>query len=227
MKRLLTGLFFLLVFLASCQEERYSHPDFVYNPDMPYPILNSGDFWPDQFDQRGLQHARVYKDRLYCNTIDLGGKHNYLYCFNLNNGLVEWRAPVAAYAAQPVSFCNGSIIYCSYMGDISAFSFTGDTLWQTRFKYPYGGHWVDSAHSQLLIRTEYWKYVSVYDISTGKLLSDIESDSLQKLVTAQVDKRIWVPENMYQFERDGVRYRILCRAGELEEYKIEILKAHH
>lgn len=212
----------IVVLLASCQVNQSKEKEFEYEPSVPYPILNPGDFWPKKFDQRGLQNATIYNDRIYCNTVDEGGSSNFLYCFNLINGLVEWRAHVKSYACQPVVLCDGAIVYCSCLGDASAYNDQGELMWENKFDYPYAGHWVDTASSRLLIKTAYWKNVSVYDIRSGKLVAAVKSDSLQSVINDKANNGYSLQPSTYQFERKGVNYVIDCKRGENGECKIEI-----
>ncbi|XZF14825.1 hypothetical protein ACTHGU_01705 [Chitinophagaceae bacterium MMS25-I14] len=224
MRRLFFIVIPVLIFLASRYENRSR---FVYDPTIPYPVLNPGDFWPDKFDQRGLQNAVIYRDRIYCNTIDVGGDGNFLYCLNPQNGLVVWRTHVDAFASQPASFQDDSIIYCSYLGDISTFSNEGKILWKGRFDHPYDGHWVDTVNSKLLVKAVYWKYVSVYDIKSGKLISETENDSLQRLIELKIKNERLTAMRKYRFIRAGAAYTIKCSPSgpdETGEYKIEISK---
>ncbi len=224
MKRLFYILTSTLIFLASCQENK---SNFVYDPSNPYPLLNPGDFWLDKFDQRGLQNAIVYRDKIYCNTIDVGGDGNYLYCLNPRNGLVIWRSYVDAYASQPASFQKDTVIYCSILGDIYAFNSGGKISWKAKFEYPYGGHWLDTFNSRLLVKTVHWKWVYEFNIKSGKLISKTESDSLQKLISIQTKNTIQKETYEFTFVRLGKKYTIECRPtrpDEMGEYKIEISK---
>lgn len=53
--------------------------------------------------------------------------------------------------------------------------------WKIKFDNPYGGHWLDTVNSRLFVKTVYWKNVAEYDVTSGKLISDIKNDSLQNL----------------------------------------------
>ncbi len=210
-----------IVVLASCQD---SKSNFDYDPTVPYPLMNSGDFWVDKFDQRGLQNAIVYHDKLYCNTIDVGGNSNYLYCLNPKNGLVVWRSKVDAYATQPVSFQHDTIIYCSFLGRIFTFDSTGKILWKAKFDYPYGGHWVDTNNSKLLVKTVGWKYVAGFDIKSGNLALETKSDSLQKIIAHKMEDAKQKETFEYTFVQLGKKYTIKCRPfKENGGYKIEII----
>ena len=199
----------------------------MYDPTVPYPLLNPKDFWLDKFDQRGLQNAIVYRDKIYCNTIDVGGKGSYLYCLNPKNGLVIWRSPVDAYATQPASFQNDTVIYCSFLGWISTFDSAGKTLWKAKFDYPYAGHWVDTNNSRLLVKTAGWKYVAGFDIKSGKLTLETKSDSLQKAIATKMENAKQKETYAYTFVRLGKTYNIKCRptkSNEMGEYKIDIIE---
>lgn len=175
MKHLSIIIIVILIFLTSCQEKESG---FVHNPGIPYPILNPGDFWPDKFDQRGLQNAIVYSDKIYCNTINLGGDRvNFLYCLNPTNGLVEWRSNVQSYAPFPITVYNDRVVYCSYLGEISTFDTNGKEIWTAKFGHPYHNHWVDTINSTLLVTTVAWNGVNVYDINSGEIISKTRSDS--------------------------------------------------
>ncbi|WP_431244207.1 PQQ-binding-like beta-propeller repeat protein [Flavobacterium sp. P21] len=218
---------FLLVIsiIMICCTKKESN--FEYDPTVPYPILNPGEFWLDKFDERGLQNAVVYHDKIYCNTIDVGGDSNFLYCLNPKDGNVVWRAHVDAFASQPASFQGDTVIYCSYLGDISAFDNKGKTIWKAKFDDPYGGHCVDTINSTLLVKTVYWKYVSKYDIKSGKLISRIENDSLQSLIYAKMRDSSSLKEHKYQFTGKDKTYAIKCKpfmSVEVWEHKIEISK---
>lgn len=213
--------FVFLLILSSCK----SKSDFSYDPAIPYPLFNPGDFWADKFDQRGLQNAILYNDKLYCNTIDVGGNENFLYCLNPGNGLAVWRVKVDAYASQPVSFQDDKIVYCSYLGDIIVVNLEGELVWKAKFSHPYGGHWLDSSRSRLLVKTVYWKFVSEYDMTTGKLMADAESDSLQGLMALKMKIEKRGDKKEYHFTRAGRDYHITCRPpgpGEGDDYRIEI-----
>lgn len=222
MRRPFYIVIYFLIVLTSCQDNQSKEPAFVYDPTVPYPIFNSDEFWPDKFDQRGLQNAVIYHDRIFCNTIDVGGDNNFLYCFNPTNGLVVWRAQVKAHATQPVLVCDERIIYCSFLGDISTFDSLGKIIWQAEFDSPYGGHWVDTINSRLLVKTVSWNYVSIYDIKSGELVSKTENDSLQKLIDIKRTNSSLSQKNEYRFERMGKKYIIKCRQDEIGKYKIEV-----
>ncbi|TCD21797.1 hypothetical protein EZ456_18705 [Pedobacter psychrodurus] len=208
----------ILIVLTSCQE---NNSTFVFDPSVPYPLLNPGDFWLDKFDQRGLQHATIYQDRIYCNTINIGGD-NFLYCLNPKNGLVEWRGSIDAFATQSASFINDRVVYCSYLGNISTFNKQGKVIWKAKFNHPYGGHCLDTINSKVLVKTVYWKNVSEYDLKSGKLISDNENDSLTKLIEKNVDQKRFLEKHEYRFKRNGKTYTIKSRPSRSDEVIIKI-----
>jgi len=212
----------ILLLLTSCQKNNSEEFVFDYDPSIPYPVLNPGEFWLDRFDQRGLQHAVIWRDKIYCNTIDVAGNGNFLYCLNPVNGLVEWRAPVEAFAAQPAVVCDENVVYCSYLGDLSIFDMEGKRIWKAKFDHPYGGHWVDTIRSQLLVKTVYWKDVSVYDIKSGDLISNAENDSLQELIASKIKNDLPLETHTYRLERMGTTYIINCGPDTIGNYKIDI-----
>jgi len=222
MKRHSLIIIYVSLFLISCQK---NGSNFDYDPTVPYPLLNPGDFWLDKFDQRGLQNAIIYRDKIYCNTIDVGGNANFLYCLNPKNGLVLWRAHVDAFASQPVSFQDNRVIYCSYLGDIYTFNNDGKIIWKAKFDYPYGGHSVDTINSRLLVKTVYWKYVSTYDIKSGKLISKTKNDSLQQLIYNKKVNQSHMKNHQYHFTRFNKTCTVKCeplKSSEFCEYEIEI-----
>lgn len=204
----------LVICLTACHGRLPAPPAFAFDPTVPYPLLNPGDFWPDTFDQRGLQNAVVHRDQLYCNTIDIGGPGNFLYCLNLRNGLVVWRAPVEAFATQPASFQGDTTVYCSYLGDISTFDRHGFSLWPTQQVTSYDEHWVDTTHARVLVTVVYWKHVYTYDIRSGKLLAKVTSDSLKQCVARAIRSSYPRQTYRYQFVRKGKQYRIVCEPAE-------------
>jgi len=208
----------ILIVLTSCQE---NNSNFVFDPSVPYPLLNPGDFWVDKFDQRGLQNAIIYRDKIYCNTIDIGGD-NFLYCLNPKNGLVEWRGHIDGFASQSASFKNDTVIYCSYLGNISTFDKEGKVIWKAKFSHPYSGHCLDTINSKVLVRTAYWRNVSEYDLKSGKLVSDNENDSLKKLIEKnRKDKRLF-EKHTYRFKRNGKTYTIKSIPSSSDEVIIKI-----
>lgn len=224
MRRLPFALIYTIIVLTSCQGNKSG---FTYDPTVPYPLLNPGDFWVDKFDQRGLQNAILYRDKIYCNTIDVGGDGNYLYCLNPTNGLVVWRVHVDAYATQSVSFFKDMIFYCSFLGHISVFDNDGAHLWKARFAHPYGGHWLDTSNSKLFVKTVYWKNVSEYDVNSGKLISDNENEALQTLIEKKIKDERLLETQYYTFKHNGKEYTINCRpskSNEIGKYTIEIEK---
>lgn len=221
MIRIISILFSCFILLVCCNESEIKENEFTYNPSIPYPIFNSGDFWPDKFNQKGLQNALIYQDRIYCNTIDVGSNNNYLYCLDLTNGLVIWRAKVETWATQPVFCFNNTIIYCSYLGNIFAFDENGKELWRNKYDRPYGGHLGDTINSTFLIRTPYGSEISIYDIESGKLISKIENDSIKKEIEKKRNN-INILQKEFQFERQGIGYKIKTMENLNGQYKIEI-----
>ena len=225
MTKILPIIIYITLHLTSCEEKHKNNSGFKYDPTIPYPTLNPGDFWPDKFDQRGLQNAIIYQDKIYCNTIDVGSESNFLYGLNPNDGLVLWKAHVGAYASQPVSYCKGTIIYCSYLGHMYAFDTKGTKLWENKFDSPYGGHLTDTTNSTLFVKTVYSPKVSIYDVSSGKILTKIDSDSLKNLIKKLPNNAIPMQKE-YRFARMGWNYVIKSKAGEMGTCKIEIKKYH-
>lgn len=174
--------YFVMIFiLISCNEDQ-TGVQFSYDPSVPYPLFNSGDFWLDSFNQGGLQNARVYGDRLYCNTIDVGG-NNYLYCLNLKTGTVNWRSMVSAYATQSITKINDTIIYCSYLGHIHAYNIIGEALWDEQYSRPYAGHWVDTTDNKIKIKTVSDSEVSIYRLDGKNMLVE-ENQRLKNEIDA-------------------------------------------
>jgi outer membrane protein assembly factor BamB len=217
MINIFSAILFCTLILTSCEEKKWT-----YNPAVPYPTLSPGDFWPDKFDQRGLQNAIIYKDKIYCNTIDVGSDSNFLYCLNPKDGHVMWRANVAAYATQPVSYYKDTIIYCSYLGDMYAFNNNGKKIWENKYDRPYSGHSIDTTNSTLLVKTVSYSEVSAYSFSSGKIVSKIESDSLKNLIE-KYRNNIFHFKNEYRFVNKGKEYGIQAKSNEMGKYKIEII----
>lgn len=141
-------MFIILLVLFSCKKDK-----FEYNTSMPYPKLEVGENWRDKYDERGLQNAIIKGKYQFVNTINIREGQNYLYCLNLENGKVEWRNEIDAYASQPVSIINNQLFYVSYLGNIYSFSLDGKKLWTNKLKSSYGGHKLNPNNNNLLVKT--------------------------------------------------------------------------
>ncbi|MGB1041706.1 MAG: hypothetical protein ACPGVD_12590 [Flavobacteriales bacterium] len=208
MRTLIILFFCSIIFLNSCIETKVKkETKFIYNTLIDYPVFNSGDFWIEKFDQRGLQNAVIYDDKLYCNTIDVGGDQNFLYCLNLLNGLVVWRAQVDSYATQQVANFKDTIIYCSYLGNIYAFNSNGSLLWNNKYDRPFGGYKADYESSLISLITPFGSEVSNYEIKDGNLFSRVINDSLKRIIESKIEKNE-ISNKKYFFERNGYDYVI-------------------
>jgi len=124
-----------------------------FDPSVPYPNLEVGEYWIDKFDQRGLQNAKIIADRLFCNTINISEGQNYLYCLSLNTGKVIWKIPVEAYASQSIELFGDEIYFSTYVGDIYKISVDGKVLWKTEFLSSYAGHNVNPQNGNLIVNS--------------------------------------------------------------------------
>lgn len=134
-----------LLLLASC--------GWKFDPSSPYPDLQVGDYWIDKFDQRGLQHAKVTSDKLFCNTINITKGQNYLYCLSLSTGKVLWKVPVETYASQGVEIHGGQLYFCTYVGDLYKISMEGEVLWKMKCPFPYAGHKVNPINGNVIVNS--------------------------------------------------------------------------
>lgn len=161
-------LFILTLFIVcSCNQE------FKHNPTKPYPELGIGEYWIDIFDQRGLQNAIVFDNKLYVNTINISKGDNFIYCLNLENGKVLWRHKVKAYASQPVAVNENMIYFSTYLGNIYAFTLDGTFLWTTKLKSTYGGHTINQINNNLIVRSVS-NGIYEFDASSGQLVNHYE-----------------------------------------------------
>ncbi|AWM15100.1 hypothetical protein DI487_15405 [Flavobacterium sediminis] len=99
--------------------------------------------------------------------------------------------------------------------------------WKIKLDNPYGGHWLDTVNSRLLVKTVYWKNVAEYDVTSGKLISYIKNDSLQKLIESKMKDEKLLESHEYHFIEKGIEYTLKCRpskGNEVGEYTIEIEK---
>ena len=155
-------IFIIFLFLISCKENK-----FEYDPSKPYPKLEVGESWLDKYDERGLQNSITNGKYKFVNTINISEGQNYLYCLNLENGKVEWRNEIDAYASQPVCIINNQIFYVSYVGGIYSFSLDGKKLWTNKLKSSYSGHTINSKNNNLLVSTV-TQGIFEFDKKTGK-----------------------------------------------------------
>jgi len=156
-----------LLIVCSCNQE------FKHNPSEPYPELRKGEYWIDKFDQRGLQNAVSFEDRLYVNTINISEGDDFIYCLNLEDGKVQWKYKVKTYASQPVSITKNRIYYCTYIGDIYAFTKEGKLLWINKLKSSYGGHRINQLNNNLIVRSVS-NGLYEFDSSSGELIKHYE-----------------------------------------------------
>lgn len=140
--------FVILLIVLSCKKNK-----FEYNPSIPYPKLEVGENWLDKYDKRGLQNALINGKYQFVNTINISKGQDYLYCLNLENGKVEWRNEIDAYASQPVSIIQNQLFYVSYLGSIYSFSLDGKKLWTNKLKSSYSGHKINPINNNLLVQT--------------------------------------------------------------------------
>lgn len=212
---------FFLIFICSCSDQS-NHDNFSFDPTIPYPLLNPGDFWLDKFDERGLQNGRVYNDDLFCNTINVRGD-TYLYCFDLKSGKVKWRAKVHEFATQPITKQNETIIYCSFLGEFQVFDITGKEIWTATYDKSYAGHWVDPSDSKIKVKGVIGSEIRIYNIN-GDVDTTIKSFSLKKKIDKlgrQVDKI----NKRYRLAYKGWKYDIDVSTPQNKELNnIEIKK---
>jgi outer membrane protein assembly factor BamB len=219
MKQLLN--IFILILISSCGSQT-DQDDFSYDPTIPYPKLNSGDFWLDKFDERGLQNARVYNDNVFCHTVN-PREDTYLYCFDLISGRVKWRAQVDEYAIQPIVKINDKIIYCSYLGEMTAFDTLGIELWKTKYDKSYAGHWLDPSDLKIKMKGVIGAEIKIYNLN-GEVDGTIISPSLKKKITKNGNK-VDIINNQYKVNHNGWKYDIDVSISENDEkHNIKIKK---
>lgn len=212
----------LLTLISSACSSHQSESEFSYDPTIPYPVFDRGDFWLDKFDQRGLQNARVYDDRMYCNTIETFGD-SYLYCFDLKSGTVLWRTLVSDFATQPVTEWNDKVIYSSFLGEFQAFDKQGNELWAFRCEDPYGGHWVDPNDGDIKVSTPYGNRITCYKMN-GEFYYRENNPILKKII----EKEKYVIDtvtNQYHITYNNWNYTIKVTTPEYgENHLLEISK---
>ncbi len=147
MKTLAILLFFIIAMNYACNSS------FSHDPSQAYPVLENGDYWIDKFDQRGLQNAKIFGDRLFCNTINITRGQDFLYCLNLKTGKVIWRLPINWYASQPVEIYSNEVYFSTVLGDIYKISINGELIWKQKLPSSYAGHIVNPINGNLIIHT--------------------------------------------------------------------------
>lgn len=203
-----------IALLSSCYQGETSYSD-----EIP---LEAEEFWPDKF--RGLQllNFHVYKDRLYGNTVNIPYA-DYLYCLNLKNGKINWRADVSNYASQQVTELNDTVFYCSFLGDMQTFNSSGVEIWNEKYTSPYGGHWLDTTNSMIYFCTVSGDKTSTYGLNGG-LYDERESNSLKWKIKKK-RKYIEPIDKQYQINNNGWTYLVNISIGEyLMDYDVTIVK---
>ena len=207
--------------ICSCGSQT-DHDDFSYDPTIPYPKLNPGEFWLDRFDERGLQNARIYDNEVFCNTVNPRGE-TYLYCFDLISGRVKWRAQVGEYATQSVVKIKEKIIYCTFLGEMSAFDTSGKELWKIKYDKSYAGHLVDPRDMRIKIKGVIGTEIKIYNLN-GEVEGSINSPPLKKEIT-KYGSKVDIINNQYKLIYNGWNYDINVSVSEGEEkHTIEIKK---
>ena len=220
MKIQLIYLLLTVSIVASCNSD--SNSQFQYDPTKPYPIFDSGDFWLNQFDQRGLQNVSVYGDHFYCNTVNPGAA-SYLYCFDLTTGTVKWRTTVDAYATQPVIEVNDSAFYCSYLGHMYVYSEDGEEIWRDRYGSPCGGHWLNPKDGTINMTSPHGDEVTTYRIN-GELVSKEANPMLKKKIQ-KIRGKVNRLSKQYTVKHKNKRYTInVSTAPNREQHEIEVIQ---
>ena len=147
MKLLPIILLFIIATTHSCDS------NFNFDPSKAYPILEIEDYWVNKFNQGGLQNAKIFEDRLFCNTINITKGQDFLYCLSLATGKVIWKFPVKWYASQPVEIYNNTIYFATVLGNIYNISIEGKLIWEQKLPAAYSGHTVNPTNGNLIVST--------------------------------------------------------------------------
>lgn len=221
MKLLPIVLIFVFTTTYSCDST------FDYDPSKAYPILETGDYWIDKFNQGGLQNARIFGDRLFCNTINITKGQDFLYCLSLITGKVIWRIPVKWYASQPVVIYNHTVYFSTILGDIYKITLDGKLIWEQKLPSPYAGHTINPQNGNLLVNTvadgtyEFKSetgeisnhYPDRIDITDPYFTQPTSSPNSAMPDNTSMDtfpKKEGYP-NRYTIDKNGVKYEILIQ----------------
>ncbi len=166
-----------------------------FDPSKYYPNLEPGDFWVEIFDQRGLQNVKLFQNRLYTNTNNLVNGDDYLYCLNLESGLVEWKINVDSYASQPVNFVDDGLFYVSVIGGIYKISFDGKLLWNLKSPSPYSGHLINPLNQNLIVVSRMNGFYEFHN-SNGELIGHYAKNEYISNPAFDEDKLIYSSKNI-------------------------------
>ena len=169
---------------CSCNQE------FKHNPSEPYPEFAIGEYWIDKFDQRGLQNAVTFNHKLYVNTINISKGDDFIYCLNLENGKVLWKYKVKTHASQPISVNENRIYFCTYVGDIYAFTKEGKLLWTKKLESSYGGYTINPINNNLIVRSVS-NGIYEFDSLSGELIQHYEKGKGNTLPIIVQNKMIY------------------------------------
>jgi hypothetical protein len=142
-----------LLLLAAIISSYHCTNSWQFDPSVPYPVLQDGDYWVDKFHEGGLQNSLIHEDKLFCNTINISSGPNYLYCLSLSTGKVLWKYPVKKFAADPVIIHKDKLVYVSYVGDFFVLNLSGQLLFEQKLSYSYAGIALNPINSNLLIQS--------------------------------------------------------------------------
>jgi outer membrane protein assembly factor BamB len=140
MRQILMTIIFLSA-IYSCSNKRES-----------FAKLEEGDSWVEKYQDGVLNYLVVY-DNFLLGSTHLTPKQDYLYCLNLINGKVEWKAEVKERASQQVAVDDNIVYYSSFIGQIETFDFEGKKLWNLRFPSNFSSHEVNNINGNLLVES--------------------------------------------------------------------------
>ena len=117
-----------------------------------YTELEVGNYWLNDFQQAPIQNARLYKGKLYCNSINQQ-TGDFLYCLDLIDGRVKWKVPVDNFASAPVLINDKAIYYTTLVGHTYCVSLDGNILNSIKFSNSYSGQRINTFNGNLIMNS--------------------------------------------------------------------------
>lgn len=162
------NLFLVFITLISCVQKGKSNPkDFV---------LRVGDYWVEGFSSGSFPGKAFSDDKVYCSSINsntrneqgvVRGLPNYLYCFDLNSGKVDWRYEVENHPSSPPIILDTMIYYSTFTGDLHCLTKDGKLKWKRKADGSFADHSVNPLNNNLQVSTVA-NGVFEYDANSGE-----------------------------------------------------------
>lgn len=166
------SLLLSLPLLSNCVINGRSNPkDFV---------LEVGDYWIQDYFSGSFPSKTFSDDKVYCSSINsntlsgngaIKGLPNYLYCFNLKTGKVDWRYEVEAFATAPPIILDTLIYFSTFTGDLHCLTRDGKLKWKRMADGSFTNHSFNPFNNNLYVSTVE-NGIFEYDAITGEQIKN-------------------------------------------------------